>query len=130
MDLDELLAFYPEMNVNDYRPSQNLRDEQDLEYEKCLAQDQSKKIEKEKQNEKEQEKQKEQEKEQKQKEQIEPDPPKPTLAELRQLRIAKLSPVQTPDYTKCTVAELKKICKERGLKGFTHKCKQDLIQLL
>jgi hypothetical protein len=123
MDLDELLAFYPEMNVNDYRPSQNLRDEQDLEYEKCLAQDRAKKIEKQKeQNEKEQ---KEQEKEQ-----IEPDPPKPTLAELRQLRIAKLSPVQTPDYTKCTVAELKKICKERGLKGFTHKCKQDLIQLL
>ena len=66
------------------------------------------------------------------------DDPKPTLAELRMLRIAKLSPPTESivpikhvlDYSKMTVVELKNHCKESGKKGFTGKCKQELIAML
>ena len=135
MNLQDLSAMYdPETMdfdefVRQYNPdsTQNLRTQQDLEYEQSLAQDQAK------------EKLKVQpvQKEDDPKPTLEYDEdPKPTLEELRRLRIAKLSgetplpKVTIPDYTKCTVVELKKQCKERGLKGFTGKCKQELIDLL
>lgn len=113
MDFDEFVRTYTN-TTNTNNTTRSIREEQDLAYEQSLAQDQAKK-----------------------KTKIptletptpEPEDPKPTLAELRQLRLAKLAP-QLPDYTKCTVAELKRMCKERGLKGFTHKSKQDLIRLL
>jgi uncharacterized protein (UPF0305 family) len=118
MDFDEFVQTYK----NKFTPS--VREEQDLAYEQSLAQDR----EKEKQKEREREKEKEKERE---KEIVPSDDPKPTLAELRLLRLAKLAPEPTkPDYTTFTVVELKRICKERGLKGFTGKCKQDLINLL
>ena len=34
------------------------------------------------------------------------------------------------DYSKKTIPELKGLCKERSIKGFSSKCKQDIIQLL
>ena len=116
MDFDEFVRTYT--NTNNTTP-RSIREEQDLAYEQSLAQDRAKKIPK-----------------------IHEtipeihetiDDPKPTLAELRQLRLAKLAPEVKPllpDYTKLTVVELKKLCKERGLKGFTGKCKQELINLL
>jgi len=127
MSLEELSAMFdPETMdfdefVRQYKPdSSHLRHIQDVEYEQSLAQDQAKqKI-----------------KEIKEVQRIEPEERedlKPTLAELRQLRIAKLSPsivLPKPDYTKCTLVELKKQCKERGLKGYTNKCKQELMDLL
>lgn len=127
MDFDEFVRTYTN---NTTLTATNIREEQDLAYEQSLAQDRAKKeityineiI----------------------KTPMEEDPPKPTLAELRLLRLAKLAPVAAkvdpvtaevtakvePDYTTLTVVELKRLCKEKGLKGFTGKCKQDLIRLL
>lgn len=146
MSLEELSAMYdPEtMDFDEFvrtynKPKPSVREEQDVAYEQSLAQDREKR----KQREKELEKQKE----------LVPtelDEPKPTLAELRLLRLAKLAPEERkpvpetvpdhvpdtdpvpakPDYTKLTVLELKKLCKEKGLKGFTGKCKQELINML
>ena len=148
MSLEELSAMYdPEtMDFDEFvrtynKPKPSVREEQDVAYEQSLAQDREKR----KQREKELERQREKELE-KQKELVptELDEPKPTLAELRLLRLAKLAPEERkpvpetnpvpvpakPDYTKLTVLELKKLCKEKGLKGFTGKCKQELINML
>jgi len=133
MDFDEFVQTYKNnTNINTNTPTPSIREEQDLAYEQSLAQDRAKKIT-----------------------YIneiiktpipipmEEDPPKPTLAELRILRLAKLAPVVVPvisvpevvakvepDYTTLTVVELKRLCKEKGMKGFTGKCKQDLVTML
>jgi hypothetical protein len=109
MSLEALSAMYdPDtMDFDEFvrnHTSRTLVEEQNFAYEQSLAQDQAKyRV-------------------------PDTEDPKPTLAELRQLRLAKLEP--RPDYTKYTVAELKQKCRERGLKGFTHKCKEELIRLL
>jgi hypothetical protein len=122
MDFDEFVRTY----INNNTTPRSIREEQDLAYEQSLAQDRAKKIPKIHET-----IPKIHETIPKIHETI--DDPKPTLAELRQLRLAKLAPEVKPllpDYTKLTVVELKKLCKERGLKGFTGKCKQELINLL
>ncbi len=127
MDFDEFVRTYTKNS-----PTPSVREEQDLAYEQSLAQDR----EKQKNKEKEREKNKEIEKN-KEKEILPIEDPKPTLAELRLLRLAKLAPVPVPivapvapDYTKLTVVELKKLCKDRNIKGMTGKCKQELINML
>jgi len=140
MSLEELSAMYdPEtMDFDEFvrtynKPKPSVREEQDVAYEQSLAQDREKRKQKELEREKELQKELERQKE------LVPtelDEPKPTLAELRLLRLAKLAPEERkpvpakPDYTKLTVLELKKLCKEKGLKGFTGKCKQELINML
>jgi len=140
MDFDEFVQTYK----NKFTP--NVREEQDVAYEQSLAQDREKRKQKELELQKELEKQKEMAVPS----EICIDDPKPTLAELRLLRLAKLAPEERkpvpvpapvpvpvpdpvpakPDYTKLTVLELKKLCKKKGLKGFTGKCKQELINML
>jgi len=134
MDLVELSAMYdPETMdfdefVQQYNKPKHLRDEQDFAYEQSLAQDIRKQQEKKEKEQQEKQEKEQQEREQQEKEEPAEDP-KPTLAELRQLRIAKLS-IPPKIQVNHTVMELKKMCKERGIKGFTGKCKQELIAML
>lgn len=161
MSLEELSAMYdPEtMDFDEFvrtyhKPKPSVREEQDVAYEQSLAQDREKRKQKELEKQKELQKELERQKELAVPSEICIDDPKPTLAELRLLRLAKLAPEEKkpvsapdpatapvpdpspdpvpakPDYTKLTVLELKKLCKEKGLKGFTGKCKQELINML